>query len=1367
VEQLRDDMVRRWQAGEPMPVEAYLCRQSELRSDPEGLLCLVYQEILLREARGEAPRLQECLERFPNLGPWLPKLFEVHGALEGSQFGRRVGVDGNSWLEAEARLRPGAAPPGSAARVPLPRAPAARDPETTRSGEDRSFPGPRAPLRGWLPPPGYEIVGELGRGGMGVVWRARDRKRGRDVALKTIQHCDAGMLYRFKQEFRALADVAHPNLVSLYELATAGETWFFTMELVDGVDFCAYVRAEGGGPAALDVGRLRAALRQLAEGVCALHAAGQLHRDIKPSNVLVTRTGRVVLLDFGLAGALDAEGLYHSAEQQVAGTAAYMAPEQAACQPVSPASDWYSVGVLLYEALTGRLPFEGLPLQVLQAKQQTDPPPPRALAPAVPEDLDGLCQELLRRQPHERPRGPEVLGRLGTAPTARVPAPRPEVPLIGRDPHLHALDRAFAAVQRGRVVTALVSGPSGFGKSALVQHFLGRLCERDAAVVLAGRCYERESVPYKALDPVVDALSRYLRHLSVLEVRALLPRHVTALARVFPVLRQVEAVAAPRRALDVPDPQELRRRAFTALRELLGRLGDRRPLVVAIDDLQWGDADSAALLAELLRPPDPPTLLLLGCYRSEDVDTSPCLRVLLPALRQAEPSGEHLELAVEPLSPSEARGLALTLLGRVDEATTAQAEAIAREAAGNPFFVRELVQYVAGGAELPGPGAAPEITLEQVLQARIAALPPAARSLLELVAVAGQPLRQGDAGRALDLPAEERDALALLRAARLLRATGPGEQDAIDTYHDRVREILVAHLAPAMLQGRHRRLAQVLEASGDVDLEVLAVHFAAAGEPEKAGTCYARAGARAAEALAFDRAARLYRRALELRPGDATAESPLRAELGNALANAGRGAEAAREYLAAATGAGAADALELRKRAAQQLLFCGDLDDGFRMLREVLAAVGLPPASTPGRALLGLLVRRLRVRLRGLRFRERAVGEVPAEALRRIDVAWAGAVGLEDIDPVASVDLQGRHLLLALRAGEPYRVARALALEAVIAAYGGRAGRRRSAALLEAAAALAERIAHPHARGLVLLATGIVANLQGRWKAARAAYEQAEPIFRDHCRDVAWERYTAQAQCCIVLVPLGETAELLRRLPGLFQEAQERGSLPAWTNGVGFLRPLTCLIEDDPARARQELERHRARLPRQGYVLQHFQSLLAEADVALYSGEGAQAWASFRQSWSELARSPFLRLQIVRVLGRERRARCALAAAVGSAAPEPLLREAEYDARRLERERVSWAVAHALLLRAGLAACRGDRDGAIRLLAAATQGFESVDMALYAAGARRRHGELLGGAAGRDLVAAADAWMAGQLVRNPRRMTGLLAPGFPPTPIAD
>src|SRR5262249_15150591 len=160
--------------------------------------------------------------------------------------------------------------------------------------------------------------------------------------------------------------------------------------------------------------------------------------------------------------------------------------------------------------------------------------------------------------------------------------------LLGREGHLRLLEEAYTASRQGRAVLVAVHGQSGVGKSVLVRYFLERLRGR-GVVVVAGRCYERESVPYKALDPLVDELGQYLRGLAQHEVEARLPRDVGPLARVFPVLGRVGAVAeAMARSSTLPDPHEERRRAFAGLRELLGRVGDRWPLVLHIDDLQWG-----------------------------------------------------------------------------------------------------------------------------------------------------------------------------------------------------------------------------------------------------------------------------------------------------------------------------------------------------------------------------------------------------------------------------------------------------------------------------------------------------------------------------------------------------------------------------------------------------------------------------------------------------------------------------------------------------------------------------------------------------------------------------------------------------------
>ncbi|MFO0891380.1 MAG: serine/threonine-protein kinase [Isosphaeraceae bacterium] len=605
---LVEDHRDRWRRGERIPVERYLERPGMPRVETTTLLDLVYNEVLLREEDGEAPDVREYLSRFPGHAAALRAQFEVHQALRSSgTFTVHLSTTGFADDPASSVPEQTGRSPTSMASLPEPEDPPRDPPPASAVGTDSLTVGEPAPAANprWPRIQDFEILGELGSGGMGTVYLALDRKSRRRVALKTMNRAGAMALLRFKSEFRHLLDVAHPNLVTLHELICDRGTWILSMELLDGVDFLRHVRGDATrtiGPLG-DAGyrRLREALRQLAEGVEALHAAGKLHRDIKPSNVMVTPEGRV-LLDFGLAAEQDDEGEHRSTEQHLVGTAAYMAPEQAAGLPVSPASDWYSVGVMLFESLTGRLPFLGSIWKIVGDKQRFDPPAPSDLAGGIPEDLEALCNDLLRREPERRPGGVEVLRRLRGADLDQVGGSASRVPgparistrhraagLIGRDRHQASLDEALAALDGGRPVAVFLEGTSGAGKSALLQSFLAGQTERDDTVVLAGRCYERESVPFKALDSLIDALSRYLARLEAADVAAFLPRDVAALARIFPGLRRVEAVAqAPGRSVETPDPQELRRRAFSALRELLARLGDRRRLILAIDDLQWG-----------------------------------------------------------------------------------------------------------------------------------------------------------------------------------------------------------------------------------------------------------------------------------------------------------------------------------------------------------------------------------------------------------------------------------------------------------------------------------------------------------------------------------------------------------------------------------------------------------------------------------------------------------------------------------------------------------------------------------------------------------------------------------------------------------
>jgi len=1239
----------------------------------------------------------------------------------------------------------------------------------------------------------FEVVRCLGAGGMGAVYEAFDREMQTRVALKTLLHLDSPSLLRFKNEFRSLQRMSHRSLVSLGELFEHDGNWFFTMECIDGVDILSYVGARAAvagpqrveeptlpigldhaatrepapGPSAIgcDLTRLRAVLPDLVGGLQALHAARKVHCDIKPSNVLVTDAGRVAILDFGLV--LDfqtagAPGLATSSTEDsfIAGTAAFMAPEQTETSTVGPAADWYAVGVLMYLALTGQLPIAGRGARLLELKRSVEPPPPRALVPSVPADLDQLCSALLRIDPDARPNGRDILLTLGCA-TDERPAIASEVvgDFVGREAELAFLRSAYDDVcAHGAAVTVLIDGISGLGKSALARQFAH---EAPAGTVfLAGRCHERETVPYKAVDEIVDALSRQLNKVPEAEAAALVPPDAPLLARVFPVLVGCRGLASAEPAhRPANDPQEQRARVFAAWRELLARFARRQPLVIVIDDLHWADADSLRLLRDLLRRPSEPRLLFIATARTSH-DALPGQRT--PEELVAELGIPVRRLALTPLSAEQSRTL-ITRLVSGARPTALDEERLVSEAEGSPMFLQALLQYRRARAA-HGP-----VRLDEALWAHIEQLATDRRALLELVAVAGGPVTRAVAVGAGAFDHERFAwAAAALVADRLLITSGGRLTDTIEPYHDRVRETVVAHLDATARAERHRQLARTFEEIGGADPESLAVHWRAAGERERAGRYLVKAAERAERALAFDRAARLYRDALALLPPADPDARGFRVRLGDALANAGRGGEAAEAYLAAAASDGVRDELrasedrDLRRRGAEQLLRSGHFDQGLEVLRATLLAVGMRIPKTPGRALLSLLVRRAQRRLRGLRFERRSADQVPRETLERIDACWTASIGFGMADLVRGNDFQTRHLLLALRAGEPYRVAKALAVETGFLATVGAPGLAQTTRLLDAARAVAEETQHPHALGLAVLFDGYRAFLVGRWRECVAVMDRAEAIFRERCTGVAWEINNARLLAAWSLGYSGALETLARRLPVYVQEASDRGDLFATANLRNGLPNLVWVGQDRPSFAREQLRQAMAGWSQQGYHLQHYYHLHGATDVDLYEGDARAAHRRLVDEWPKLARSLLLRVQVVRINSLHVRGRGLLAHAASEppASRGALLAQADRVARKLDGEQLAWASGYANLIHAGVAAGRGRPEEAMHRLHLARTFLHQSDMVLLAAAAERRLGALLGGDEGTALLARSDAFMAAEGVRNPERLTAVLAPGW-------
>ena len=1220
----------------------------------------------------------------------------------------------------------------------------------------------------------FDLQERLGSGGMGVVYAAYDRLREEKVALKILHHTsDASALYRFKKEFRTLADVAHPNLVSLYELIAEDEQWFFTMEIVAGQSFFEYVRpfvgdgeidvadgsllsdppfewdSEGlliGGQ--LDQERLREALRQLVEGVQALHDAGKLHRDLKPSNVMVTERGRLVILDFGLATELAPDR--QTVDSGLAGTVAYMAPEQAKSEGATAATDWYAVGVILFQALTGRLPFTGSLYDVLVGKQEKNAPSPSEVAAGLPPDLVELCERLLALDPELRPAGLEILELFGEQPqdmTTSAIALVQEKLLVGRATALAMLRDAYRCTALGQATAVYIHGPSGMGKTSLIDYFLESLTRRGDATVLRGRCYEREMVPYKALDGVIDSLSQYLASLDEREVVGLLPRDVHALLRLFPVLRRIYPMSrAPRQRRDSPDLLTLRRRAFEALRELLGRIAARRPLVLFIDDLQWADADSTALLDDLLRPPDPPPLLVLASFRSEEIEQKAFLRELLAA------TGTEAcrQVMVAALTEAQVRELATALLDEGDLSEPVL-EAIVKEAQGSPFLVEQLARFVQVNRDALRTG----LTLVEMLEERMRQLPVAARPLLLTMAAANRPLDAAVAYEAAGEDGDERSLVASLRAAHFVRSSGSAQR--LELYHDRIRDALATLLGVLDLKHIHRRLAETLERRGAGDPEALFEHYLEAGDEAAAGRQAVRAAKKAFAALAFDPAARFYRRALEMMPVRGDERIELTRGLALSLANAGRSSESAAVYLELAEGA-AIHALEARCRAAEQYLLGGYVEKGLAVAGGVLAAVGLKMPSGPRQALFSLLRNRLRLRLRGLKFEERAAADIPDQDLVRIDTCWAVANGLSLADTVRGTDFQTRHLLLALAAGEPYRVARALAMEGSFMATTGVL--KRAQELQKHAMALAHKVDSPHAVGLATMQIGLIAYFNGQWREAAEALDQAAGIFNDRCSGVVWEVTMCRRFSLGSLMYLGEIAELQHRVPVHLAEAKERGNIFLADTARARLN-IVWLAADDPETGRRMLSEGQSAEPRRGFTVSRYNQLLARVQADLYCDDARAAQQRLRKNWPELEKSLLLRVHLVRVEALQARARAALAIAAGGGEVKSLLRLACKAAAKIDADRRPWAEPLAALLRAGVAAVKRDRAGCLASLNAAAEGFDAAEMALYAAVAHRRLGEVMANDDGRQLVAAADEWMRQQKIKNPVRMTATMAPGFP------
>lgn len=1205
-----------------------------------------------------------------------------------------------------------------------------------------------------------QIVRTLGRGGTGILYQAKDAVRGCDVALKQLRYRGPDAQYALKLEFRALQDVSHPNLVRLHELFADDNGCYFTMDLVVGVSFEQWVRPEGR----FDESRLRPALAQLLDAVSAIHEAGKLHRDLKPSNVLVTHAGQVIVLDFGLV--TDSEPRDSDATEDMLppvallGTPAYMAPELGYGVQPSAASDLYAIGVMLFEALTGKLPFSGSGYSLLLAKRDRPARLPADLDESVPEALRELCMQLLEREPSARPTLEGVLAALHVVerPSGRVPRIDASS-LIGRDAELAQLIAAYEHAQSGQLTVVMIAGESGIGKTTLCEQFLRRVQHDRSAVVLAGRCYERESLPFKAIDPLIDELSRYIRSQPADVQAGLLPRDAGALVQLFPVLGMVPTFAnASTRAFR--DVRELQRMAFAALVELLSRLRDRGPVVVYVDDLQWTDADSVTFLRHLFIHTSAPPLLFVGSHRSGAQGNKLLQRVLDAASSNRACALSGMQLG--PLSAADAEHLAARLLPARSAVAAAD---VARESLGSPFFVGELARFAAtaDGSHVP------QLSLGEVLRARCEPLPVRAQTLLEVLALVGCPLPIDVALAATGADHSEIDGL---REARWVRVSAAVSVRSVECFHDRIRETVASGLSPERIRSYYTALAGALAASQHTDAELLCRFLEGAGERAAAAEQALLAADQAAEALAFEHAASLYRRALDLDelPGDR--RLVLTGKLAQAFENAGHGVAAADAYEEAASLSSGDLRRDYRRRAAEQLLAMGDLARGNALMSEVFAELGMSLPLSTSAAVLANVRARLRLALsRGQLDREaqRAPNAHEAMQLRAARSALTGLVGYM---PLQASAITCSYLLQAMQLSDTAHRVRAEGFSAFLTSM-LEPDSPRVAEHLARIAALASRDAGPELSGFTALMHGTSSYNWNRFREGRRHLARCLRELRG-CIGVEWELDAAHVYDQMCALHAGDHRDIARFTPGLIEEAFRRGRRWAGTMLSGFSGSPAWLVADDTEGYRRALalaqkgwqSQERLRWP--DYVL-----MIGASYLAIYSGDpypayqrltgargsaasllgGAQAGAGIKVSGNSA------RWFMVHQ-GRTAAASLTAASESSSIDSSAVVSTLERCSAKLTGHAGQIWQGFAAMFQGALAAHRGDREASLLALSRSLAHLEVDGLAMHVAAARRRIAQMLGGERGRELLHAADAFMSAQEVVNVEAMTELHCPGY-------
>lgn len=792
----------------------------------------------------------------------------------------------------------------------------------------------------------YRILGLLGRGGMGVVYRGQHRETGEVVAVKTVRAPSATLLACIRREIHALSRLRHPGVARIVGEGLHEGMPYYAMELYEGETLRGQLDRvwsrgdhEQSSPSAtisanvLIGARIPTArshpsrcaaprmdqlatqltlIRDACEILSFVHGEGAVHGDLKPDNLLVRLDGRPVLVDFGIASSPSAGGRDDiGAGQAQGGSLMYMAPEQVCGELLDARTDLYALGVILFETLTGRFPFGGATVAGIRYGQLSEvPSPPSQYNPHVPAALDSLVLQLLAKRSDDRlgyaQDVSEALAAIGVPAGAfpdRTARPRAHLyrsELVGRTDALGTLVEALDQASAGHGGRFYLSGESGIGKTRLAME-VARFAARERIAVVAGQCAPL-APPLGPLRPLLQAVANATRAgvAAVAEVVSspagkLLAAYEPALAALPMVLRQSEPAAQP---LD-----SARARLFEALRRVTMALATVRPVLLVLDDLQWADELSIGALASFAaKGAQPWPVVILGTYRTEERTEE------LGALVSA-----HGAIDVE-LRRLDFKAVAAMVCGMLAlrEPPHELVRFLSERSDGNPFFVAEyLLAAIAeglltrnargrwvfhareNGADVLATAVPLPHSVAELVKRRLDALGEAARRVVARASVLGREIDGTLLAASAGLPDDALlEALDELCVRQVLEVPAPGR---LRFVHDKIRETAYEQLTLEERRALHRIAAFALQAHAAEVAETwpdLGDHFARAGIPDRASHYLARAADWARAAYANVDALRLYRGALREARAASQPVGRLCESIGEMLAQAGSHDEA-------------------------------------------------------------------------------------------------------------------------------------------------------------------------------------------------------------------------------------------------------------------------------------------------------------------------------------------------------------------------------------------------------------------------------------------------------------------------------------------